>query len=67
MLTEAEGLLEVDKRRAVMAKLEAIMLDDGPIVQPVWRATITFMDKKVQGFQMHPTAYINAKDLAVSA
>ncbi len=50
-----------------MAKLEQIMLDDGPIVQPVWRATLTFMDKKVQGFQMHPTAYINARELAVSA
>ena len=66
LLAEAEGMLDVEKRRAVMAKLEAIMLDEGPIVQPVWRATITFMDKKVQGFQMHPTGYINAKDLAVS-
>lgn len=67
LLAEAEGTLDVEKRRAVMAKLEAIMVADGPIVQPVWRATITFMDKKVQGFQMHPTGYINAKSLAVSA
>ena len=67
LLTEAEGLLDVEKRRAVMAKLEAIMLDDGPIVQPVWRATMTFMDKKVQGFRMHPTGYINARELGVGA
>ncbi len=67
LLAQAEGLLDVERRRAVMAKLEQIMLDDGPIVQPVWRATLTFMDKKVQGFQMHPTAYINARELAVSA
>ena len=67
LLSQAEGLLDVDKRREVMAKLEAIMEDDGPIVQPVWRAVLTFMDKKVEGFKMHPTGYINARELAVSA
>ena len=67
LLADAEGLLDVEKRRGVMERLEQIMLEDGPIVQPVWRATITFMDKKVKGFQMHPTAYINAREMAVSA
>jgi peptide/nickel transport system substrate-binding protein len=67
LLAEAEGLLDAGKRREVMAKLEAIMLDDGPIVQPVWRAVLTFMDKKVQGFRMHPTGYLNMRELAVSA
>ena len=66
LLTQAEGLLDVDKRRVVMAKLEEILLDDGPIVQPVWRALLTFMDKKVQGFKMHPTGYINCNELAIS-
>ena len=65
VLTVAEGTLDVEKRRALMAKLEEIMLDDGPIVQPVWRATLTFMDKRVQGFRMHPTGYINARELAI--
>ena len=67
LLTQAEGLLDVEKRRVVMAKLEEILLDDGPIIQPVWRALLTFMDKKVQGFQMHPTGYLNGNELAVSA
>ncbi len=67
LLTQAEGLLDVDKRRVVMAKLEAIMEDDGPIVQPVWRAVLTFMDKKVEGFKIHPTGYITGRELAVSA
>ncbi len=67
LLTEAEGLLDVEKRRAVMAKLEAIMLEDGPIVQPVWRALLTFMDRKVQGFKMHPTGYLNVNELAVGS
>ena len=66
LLTQAEGLLDVDKRREVIAKLEEIMLDDGPIVQPVWRALLTFMDTRVQGFKMHPTGYLNCNELAVT-
>ena len=50
-----------------MAKLEQIMLEDGPIVQPVWRAVFTFPDKRVKGFKMHPTGYIFAHQLAISA
>jgi peptide/nickel transport system substrate-binding protein len=67
LLADAEGTLEVEKRRAIMAKLETIMLEDGPIIQPVWRALFTFMDKRVQGFKMHPTGYINGRELAISA
>ena len=55
LLTQAEGTLDVNQRREIMAKLETILQDDGPIVQPVWRALFTFIDKRVQGFKMHPT------------
>ncbi len=65
LLTEAEGLLEVDKRRRVMAKLERIMQEDGPIVQPLWRPQLTFMDKRVKGFKMHPAAFIFGNELAI--
>ena len=41
------------------------VLDDGPIVLPLWRAYFTFMDKKVQGFIMHPSGYIFPQQLAV--
>jgi peptide/nickel transport system substrate-binding protein len=57
LLTKAEGVYEVDQRREIMAKLEKIMQDDGPLVQPIFRDTFTFMDKKVKGFSMHPTNY----------
>jgi peptide/nickel transport system substrate-binding protein len=67
LLTQAEGLLEVDKRREVMAKLEAILQDDGPIVQPVWRSLFTFMDKRVKGFKMHPTGYIFGNEVAIQS
>ncbi|MEM7170688.1 MAG: ABC transporter substrate-binding protein [Pseudomonadota bacterium] len=66
LLTEAEGLLDVNERREVMAKLQAIMQDDGPIVQPLWRSELTFMDKRIKGFQMHPSTYIFANELALS-
>ena len=60
LLTTAEGTLDVPKRREIMAKLEAILQDDGPIVQPLWRSVFTFMAKRVQGFKMHPRQKRNA-------
>jgi peptide/nickel transport system substrate-binding protein len=67
LLNEAEGLLDVDKRRAVMAKLEKLLQDDGPIVQPLWRVIQTGYDKRVKGFRMHPTQYIFAEELAIES
>jgi peptide/nickel transport system substrate-binding protein len=67
LLTEAEGTLDVEKRRAIMAKLEKIMQDDGPIIQPLWRKIQTAYDKRVKGFRMHPTQYIFAETLAIEA
>jgi peptide/nickel transport system substrate-binding protein len=65
LLTQAEGILEADRRREVMAKLEAILQEDGPIVQPLWRVVQTGFDKRVKGFRMHPTQYIFLDELAV--
>ena len=67
LLTQAEGTLDVNQRREIMARLESILQDDGPIVQPVWRAIFTFHDKRVQGFKPHPTLYIFANQLAIQA
>jgi len=55
----------VNSRREIMARLESILQDDGPIVQPVWRAIFTFHDKRVQGFKPHPTIYIFGHQLAI--
>jgi peptide/nickel transport system substrate-binding protein len=67
LLTQAEGTLDVASRREIMARLEAILQDDGPIVQPVWRSIFTFHDKRVQGFRLHPTLYIFGHQLAIQA
>ena len=67
LLNQAEGTLDVAARRETMARLEAILQDDGPIVQPVWRAIFTFLDKRVQGFRLHPSLYIFGHQLAIQA
>jgi peptide/nickel transport system substrate-binding protein len=66
LLTQAEGVVDIVKRRELMARLETILQDDGPIIQPVWRSLFTFMDKRVQGFKMHPTGYIFPHELAIA-
>lgn len=63
LLAEAEGYLDVEKRRAVVAKLSRIMLDDGPAVIPVWRAVFNYTDKKIKGYKIHPSIYIDFKDV----
>ena len=40
-----------------MKDVEELMQEEGPIVQPVWRAVFTGVNKKVKGFKMHPTNY----------
>ena len=67
LLTQAEGTLDVAARRETMARLETILQDDGPIVQPVWRSIFTFHDKRVLGFRPHPTLYIFGNQLAIQA
>ena len=52
-------------RAEIIGQLEKILQEDGPIVQPLWRSLFTYYDKRVQGFQMHPTLYIFGEQLAV--
>jgi peptide/nickel transport system substrate-binding protein len=67
LITEAEGYLDVEKRRSIMAKIEALMLEEGPIVVPLWRAVFNYTDKKIKGYKIHPSVYIEAKDMWIDA
>jgi peptide/nickel transport system substrate-binding protein len=67
LLTKAEGTLDIDQRKEIMKDLETIMQEEGPIVQPVWRAVFSVMDKSVQGYQKHPTNYIFGEELAIES
>ncbi len=66
LLNQAGGILESAKRAVVMQQVEEIMQADGPIAQPLWAKVFTFMDKKVQGFEMHPTNYVFGNTLALA-
>lgn len=67
LLSEAEGTLDIDKRRELVGKLQAIMQDDGPIVQPMWNKVHSAYDKKVKGASMHPSIYVFGHEMAVGA
>jgi len=66
LLGKAEGTLDVDKRREILGELEAIMQEDGPITQPLWRSVYAAYDKRVKGFEIHPTLYIFGEQLAIT-
>ena len=57
ILAVTEGTADLNKRKALMLQLEKILQEDGPLVQPVFVDSFTFMNKKVKGFSMHPTTY----------
>ena len=38
LLDEANGIADADARRVVMAKLQALMQEDGVLIQPYWRS-----------------------------
>jgi peptide/nickel transport system substrate-binding protein len=59
--------VDVEERRKVMEKIETIMQERGPVVQPFWRSVLTFYDKKVQGFKMHPTSFVFGEELSIKA
>ncbi len=65
LLTKAEGILDVDARREVMAEIQKLMQEDGPIAQPLWRKSFTAFNKRVKGVELHPTLYYFADLLAV--
>jgi peptide/nickel transport system substrate-binding protein len=54
-LAEANSLSDADRRREVMARLEQIMLDEGVLIQPYWRALYRHTVPTVHGAEQHPT------------
>ena len=67
ILNQVDSTPSIRKRRKLMGKLEKIMQEDGPIVQPLWRQLFMVYDKKVLGFVPHPTQYIFGNELALKA
>jgi peptide/nickel transport system substrate-binding protein len=66
-LTKAEGTLDLDARTQIIGELEKIMQEDGPIAQSIWQKSYQPFDKKVKGFQLHPTRYFFCEEYAIEA
>ncbi len=64
LLTKAEGTVDIEERTEILGQLERIMQERGPIIQPLWRGQFAAFDKRVEGYQVHPTGYIFPEELA---
>jgi peptide/nickel transport system substrate-binding protein len=67
LLAKAEGILDPVERSKVVAEIETLMLEEGPACIPLWRAVFTAMDKKLKGFQAHPTSYFFCEEWSLEA
>ncbi|MEO0359619.1 MAG: ABC transporter substrate-binding protein [Pseudomonadota bacterium] len=53
LLDEANSLADVDKRREVMGKIQAIMVEEGVTIQPYWRSLYRHHTPNIVGADMH--------------
>ncbi|MEM9795818.1 MAG: ABC transporter substrate-binding protein [Pseudomonadota bacterium] len=67
LLTEAMAIADADQRRAVMAQIQAIMQEEGVVIQPYWRSTYRHAKPQVVGAEMHPTFEIHVHKLGWAA
>ncbi len=66
LLDLAQSSPDVAKRSKIMAKLEKILQEDGPVIQSFWRPVLTAMDKRIMGYNHHPSSYFYFNELAFS-
>ncbi|MBK8902269.1 MAG: ABC transporter substrate-binding protein [Anaerolineaceae bacterium] len=57
LLRQAEATLDVEARREIMANIEQIMQDRGPIGNSFWKNVWNVTHEKFHNIEAHPTAY----------
>ncbi len=67
LLTKAESFPDPRERSKVMADIQALLQEDGPIIQTYWRKLVTYYDKRVMGFAMHPTSQVFFNKMAIQS
>ena len=67
LLTKAEGTLDIEERTEILGQIQVIMQERGPITQPLWQSRFVAFDKRVVGFNLHPTGYIFGEELGLQA
>jgi peptide/nickel transport system substrate-binding protein len=53
LLDEANAIADADKRRTVMSKMQAIVIDEGVTIQPYWRSLYRHHLEGFVGLDMH--------------
>lgn len=67
MLGEALSLADVEKRKTVMAKMEALIQEEGVTLQPYWRSLYRHMREGLVGTDMHISYFHNHYEWGWSA
>jgi len=67
LLQEANGTLDVEKRRKIFCTLENIQQQRGPIANAFWLNVWTIARKRVQNLLAHPSLYLNLGEAWLSA
>ena len=67
LLAEANSIADADARREVMAKLQAIMTDEGVTLQPYWRTVYRHAKPGFVGWDMHIAYLPQIYKIAVAA
>lgn len=62
-LDEAEATLDPNERRGKIEVCEKMLQDDAIIPQPFWRSVFKASNKRVKGFNTHPTLYHQFQDV----
>jgi peptide/nickel transport system substrate-binding protein len=57
LLAEAEGTLDIEARRAIMCKIEDIMMERGPIGISYWKKVWNITRAEFKNVSAHPTEY----------
>jgi peptide/nickel transport system substrate-binding protein len=58
-LQEALATADVDARRVIMARLQAILQGDGVLIQPYWQNTYAHTNPRVKGYRIHQTSELD--------
>jgi len=53
LLAEANSIADVEKRRVLMGKIQAIMVEEGVTIQPYWRSLYRHFREGIVGTDMH--------------
>ena len=58
LLAQANAIADADKRRVLMGKLQAIMVEEGVTIQPYWRSIYRHHKESIVGAEQH-IAYLS--------